>query len=292
MSEEHPPMSTPTPEQLRSLLLHRLPEDEAQRLEEQLMQDAEVADLLRHEETDLVDDYAAGRLAAGDRQAFEQHLLADPGIRQRVKVARALQDIAAKRAAEVGPDGRLHGSRGGAVSAAKPRPWNRWPVRAAAVFVLCVFAVGLLMRGNRQAEIPAPPSQGPAPAIAAQTPDAALDTGPTDVPPPSIVLLADVQRGGGPQVVQARPGAAPVRLQAEATSSDSSVSYRLSITDEAGGPVFSAQDLRPLEAGGYVFVEVSIPGGTLGTGRRTVTLQPQQLGVESFTWQLDVQPAN
>src|SRR5215471_2281119 len=90
MSEEHPPMSTPTPEQLRSLLLHRLPEEEAQQLEGQLMQDPEVADLLRHEETDLVDDYAQGRLGTAERAAFEQHLLADPAIRQRVKVARAL----------------------------------------------------------------------------------------------------------------------------------------------------------------------------------------------------------
>src|SRR5690349_4773013 len=89
VSEEHPRMSTPTPEQLRCLLLHRLSEEEAQRLEEQLMQDAETADLFRHEETDLVDDYAKGLLAAEDRRAFEQHLLADPAIRQRVKVARA-----------------------------------------------------------------------------------------------------------------------------------------------------------------------------------------------------------
>ena len=263
-------MSTPTPEQLRSLLLHRLPEEVAQRLEEQLMQDPEIADLLRHEETDLVDDYAQGRLAAGERSAFEQHLLADPAIRQRVKIARA-----------------LHGPRDRVVASAKVRAWNRWPVRAAAIFVLCVFGVGLLLRANRQAEVPAP-------VVTEQTPDAALETGPTDVlqPPASIVLLADVQRGGEPQVVQVRLGAAQIRLQAETTSSDSSVSYRLSITDEAGGPIFSAGDLRPLESGGYVFVEAAIPARTLGTGRRTVTLEPQRAGVESFTWQLDVQPAN
>ena len=278
-------MSTPTPQQLRNLLLHRLRETEMQQLEDQLMQDPEVADLLRHEETDLVDEYAQDRLAAGDRQAFEQHLLTDPVIRQRVKIARGLRDIAAKRAAETGADGRPHSSRGSAVTPSNVRPWNRWPLRAAAVFVLCVFGVGLLLRANRQVEVPAP-------VITEQTPESALDTGPTDVPPASIVLLADVQRGGAPQVVQVRPGAAQVRLQAETTSSDSSMSYRLSITDETGGPVFSAGDLRPLESGGYVFVEAAIPAGALGTGRRTVTLEPQRPGVESFTWQLDVQPAN
>src|SRR5262245_28240287 len=106
MSEDSPPMSTPTPEQLRSLLLHRLPEEEAQRLEEQLMQDPEVAELLRQEETDLIDDYAQARLGREERAAFEAHLLADPAIRQRVKIAHALQDIASERAAATGPDGR------------------------------------------------------------------------------------------------------------------------------------------------------------------------------------------
>jgi hypothetical protein len=289
-------MSTPTPEQLRSLLLHRLPEQAAQGLEEQLMQDPEIADLLRHEETDLVDDYAQGRLAAGERAAFEQHLLADPTIRQRVKIARALHQVAAKRAAgmgsdanasRTGEDARVRATRSGAVTSSKSRAWNRWPVRAAAVFVLCVFGVGLLLRANRQAEVPTP-------VITEQTPDAVLETGPPDVlqSPASIVLLADVQRGGEPQVVQVRPGAAQVHLQTETTSRDSSMSYRLSITDEAGRPIFSAGDLRPLESGGYVFVEATIPARTLGTGRRTVTLEPQRPGAESFTWRLNVQPAN
>ncbi len=279
-------MSAPTPEQLRSLLLHRLPEEEAQRLEEQLMQDAEVADLLRHEETDLVDDYALDRLAAGERTAFEQHLLADPAIRQRVKVARALQDIGSTRAAAPGSAGRSQTSPP-AAPGSKVRPWNRWSLRAAAALVVCAFAVALLIRANRPVQV-SPPAVTEQPAIDA------LDDGPTAVveSPANIVLLADVQRGGGPQVVRVAPGAAQVRLQAEATNSDSSLSYRLSIADEAGAPLFSAGDLRPLESGGYVFVEVFIPGSKLGAGRRIVTLEPQSPGVESFTWQVDVQPAN
>jgi len=277
MSEEHPRMSTPTPEQLRSLLLHRLTEEGAQSLEEQLMQDAEAADLLRHEETDLVDDYAQGRLAANDRQAFEQHLLADPGVRQRVKVARALHDFATKRRAEVS---------GEPMAPVRIRAWSRWPIRAAAVFVLCVFAVGLVLRATRQADVPGT-------AVAERTPDAALEPGPkaTLEPSASIVLLADVRRGGQTQVVQVRAGAGPVRLQAEVTSSDSSLTYRLSITDDSGRHVFAASGLAARENGGYVFVEAAIPAGTLGTGHRTVMLEPQRPGVEPFIWQLDVQAA-
>lgn len=268
-------MSMPTPEQLRDLLLHRLTEEEAQRLEEQLMQDAEVADLLRQEETDLVDDYAQGRLAADDREAFERHLLPDPGIRQRVKIARGLHDFAARHRA----------ASGKAMAPAGGNPWRRGPILAAAVFVLCVLAVGLVLRASRQAD-------GPEAVVTQQTPDAVLEGDPSTLEPSaSIVLLADVQRGGQTQVVRVRAGAGPVRLQAEATSSDSSLAYRLSITDESGRSVFAMSDLRPQESGGYVFVEAPIPAGTLGTGSRTVTLEPQRPGVESFTWQLDVQAA-
>jgi hypothetical protein len=258
-------MSTPTPEQLRQLLLHRLSEEDAARLEEQLMQDAETADLLRHEEADLVDDYAQGRLSADDGRAFERHLLADPKVRQRVKVARALQAFASGRGA----------ISGGATVRGSVGFWNRWPIRAAAVFVLCAFAVGLVLRANRGTD-------GAGPVVTPQT-DAAVE------PAAGIVLLADVGRGGSAQVVQVRAGAGPVRLQVEATSSDSSISYRLSVTDESGGSVFDASDLRPRESGGYVFVEAEIPAGVLGTGPRTVTLEPQRPGVESFTWKLDVQ---
>ncbi|MEJ0035665.1 MAG: hypothetical protein WDO68_06260 [Gammaproteobacteria bacterium] len=281
-------MISPTPEQLRSLLLHRLPEDEAQRLEEQLMQDADVADLLQHERTDLVDDYALGRLGADERAAFERHLLVDPVIRQRVKVARALHDIASRRADEPRLDGRVQASSKSA-AAGKVAPWNRWPVRAAAVFVVCAVAVAVSMRVNKEADV-APPATAeqplPQPAVDA------LDTGPSDVTGTraSIVLLADLQRGGEARIVRVAPGAGQVRLQAETTSSDSSLSYRLAVTDESGARLFSAEDLRPIESGGYVFVEALIPGAKLGTGRRTVTLEPQAPGVESFTWQVDVRP--
>lgn len=272
-------MSMPAPAQIRDLLLHRLPEEQAQRLEEQLMQDPDVADLLRHEETDLVDDYVLDRLAAGEREAFEQHLLIDPVIRERVEIARALHDLAVQGAAE--------GGRGSGMPA-KVRPWNRWPIRAAAaVFLGCVFAVVLVTRVNRQAEVHEP-------ALTGQGPDDALQSGPADTAesPASIVLLADIQRGGEPQVMEVRPGAGQVRLQAEVASNDSSVPYRLSIADETGRAIFSASDLAPRESGGYVFVEVMIPAGGLGTGRRTVTLEPQRPDIESSIWQLDVQAAN
>jgi hypothetical protein len=175
-----------------------------------------------------------------------------------------------------------------AASRRKSTPWNRWPVRAAAALVVCAAAIAVLMRVNQRAELSRHPQVTDRPAVNA--PDSGRGT--IVEVPVNVVLLADVQRSGTPQVVRVAPGATQVRLQAEAPSSDSSLSYRLSIMDEAGAPLFSASDLRPLQSGGYVFVEVAIPGATLGVGRRAVTLAPRSPGAESFTWQVDVQPAN
>lgn len=268
-------MRTPAPEQLRDLLLHRLPDEQAQRLEEQLMQDSEITGLLREAETDLVDDYARGLLPASERTAFEQHLLVQPAIRQRVKIAHALHDIGDKSAGE---------AESGAVAIASVHPWKRWSVRAAAVFVAFAVGVVLVMRMNQQAEVREP-------VLAERSPNAVPQPRSENGEPiASIVLLADLQRSGGPQVLEVRPGAKPLRVQAEVTSSDASLSYRLSIADDTGTAIFSADDLSPKERGGYVFVEVTIPAGTLGTGRRSVTLEAQSLAITSLSWQLQVQP--
>ena len=282
MSENPTPMTTPTPDRLRALLLHQLPDDEARQLEEQLMQDADVAEMLRQEETDLVDDYVLARLTAADRAGFERHLLVDPAIRQRVKIARALQEIATKRSHPAGSEARRASPR--------PSPWNRWPVRAAAIFVLCAFAVTLLMRATRNDVIDAPVAkEGPAasPAVGA------LETGPDDVAgvSSSIVLLADLQRGGQPQPVHVTAKTGDLLLQAETSSSDSSLTYRLSISEDSGRSLFSADGLHPVSRGGYVFVEVSMHGSTLGTGRRVVSLQRQDSGDAPFSWTLDVEQA-
>lgn len=299
-------MSTPTPEQLRSLLLHRLPEEQAQQVEEQLMQDAAVSDLLRHEETDLVDEYVLGQLVAEDRAAFEEHLLPDPAIRERIQVARSLHGVATVQGHTRGRDATATDTplRAYDVAAAAPilkgRPVparSRRPMLAvAAVVATCAVAVALLMYANHQADIaPSPPAPtAVAPPTTAEPPTDALDSGPEDLAesPASIVLLADVQRGGEAQVVRVKPGAAQIRLQAETTNSDSSLAYRLSIKDESGAALFSADELRPLESGGYVFVEATVPSSRLGTGRRVVTLEAQSPGIEPFTWQVDVQPEN
>src|SRR5215813_12464202 len=69
-------------------LLGFLPEDEAERLDEQSIVNDDVACRLLSVENDLVDAYIRGTLDAELRHRFESYYLASPRRRQRVKFAR------------------------------------------------------------------------------------------------------------------------------------------------------------------------------------------------------------
>lgn len=77
--------------QLRSLLLHSLPEQEMEALSGRILLEAGFAEKLQGAEIDLLDDYAHMRLTPEERAAVERHLLAIPVNRERVLTARALR---------------------------------------------------------------------------------------------------------------------------------------------------------------------------------------------------------
>jgi hypothetical protein len=81
---------------IRLYLLGLLPEPEAEALEQAYVGRPEVLEQVRAVEDDLLDDYAAGRLGAGEKEPFESHYLASPPLRQRVVAARALRLAAAE----------------------------------------------------------------------------------------------------------------------------------------------------------------------------------------------------
>src|SRR5262249_39180775 len=116
----------PTRAELRDLLLHRLPELDAQRVEEQLLVDGDVGSALRAEEVDLLDDYSGGRLTDDERKDVERFLLTNPAARQRVKLTRALQDMGKRRSERFEP----------AADQQSVAPWNRWSLRAAGAIVV------------------------------------------------------------------------------------------------------------------------------------------------------------
>ena len=114
--------ATPDAPAIRRYLLGRLPEQERDRLEARLLSDGAAYRQVLATEGELIDQYVDGELAAADRRAFEERLLAVERIRERVGFARGLRALAAEEAAAAPAPGRrpgraARGGRGGRVAA-------------------------------------------------------------------------------------------------------------------------------------------------------------------------------
>jgi tetratricopeptide (TPR) repeat protein len=79
---------------IRQYLLGELDEAEISRFEERLMTDDELFEMLQVVEDDLLDEAAAGELSAAEQVRFDQHFLASPDRRARLKMSLALHDHA------------------------------------------------------------------------------------------------------------------------------------------------------------------------------------------------------
>ncbi|HET8647449.1 MAG TPA: hypothetical protein VFO85_18265, partial [Vicinamibacteria bacterium] len=157
-------MRDPDEAGIRRYLLGQLPEGQAELVEEGYLASPEVFQRVRGVEDDLLDDYAAGRLTAEDRAAFEARYLAAPALRQRVEAARALR------------------GRGQGRSAARAAASRSWLAPGLAAAVLLAFATGgvFWMSGPRRASHPTP-SSPPRPASPLPGPTAVAG----DITPPS-----------------------------------------------------------------------------------------------------------
>jgi hypothetical protein len=166
--------------EIRRYLLGLMPEPEAEALEASYFARPGVFDRVRAVEDDLLDDYAAGRLAAADTQAFEGRYLASPALRRRVVAARAL--------ATARP-----GSIGGAPS---PRRAGWGPQLAMAAGLVAAIGAWLLWRSQMPGidVSPAPPphvagSEAPSPTPASSTPPL-VSPGPSAAPPSATARIA------------------------------------------------------------------------------------------------------
>jgi hypothetical protein len=124
-------------------LLGLLPDEEAERLDEETMVDDEAAERLRAAEHDLIDAYVRGALDPVLREQFEAHYLASPLRREKVVFAQRFAgaiDRAAPAepvpAAHAGPDRREHHD------VAAPRAFAVLLSVAALLLLVCgVFAI-------------------------------------------------------------------------------------------------------------------------------------------------------
>jgi hypothetical protein len=170
---------------LRRYLLGLLPEEEAEALEDAYLAHPEVFERLRGVEEDLLDDYAAGRLAPADTTAIESRYRASSPLRERLHTARAL-----RRAIDAG---RPHPT-----SRVIATPAARWIVplalAASLILVAVVYWPGRPPR-SVVSSIPSPSatarSESPAPSTGdAQPPVIAPSTATTHRPAAAPLVLA------------------------------------------------------------------------------------------------------
>jgi anti-sigma factor RsiW len=126
-------------DELVRYLLGELPDEDAERLDEQSIADDEFAARLRLVEDELVDAYASGRLTGERRRHFESFYLASPRRREKAAFAKRLLEA-------VEQDVRR---RQGDVAPAKRGPLAWWQLAAAAAVVLGLATTWLSLQDAR-----------------------------------------------------------------------------------------------------------------------------------------------
>lgn len=236
---------------LRALLLHQLQEPEMAAHSERILLEEDFAERVQDVETDLLDDYARGRLTSEDRAAVERHLLVSAAQRERARTARALSHLTPSPRSE-------------------RRALLRWAMPVGALLAAGIaglyLAPALVSRWSGQV--------------------AALPTSTQ-----SVTLLADSQRARSVRNLHINAGVSKIRLQLEITGTIVDQAYRLVIAGEPGSAVQTLDHLVPSQSGPYRFVEVTIPVRMLAKGAHRLTLAPAALTrslQDSYDWWLQV----
>jgi len=279
-------------DQLIRHLLGALPEDEAQRVEEESLVDDEVAARLQVAEHDLVDAYARGTLG-GDRLArFESFYLASPLRRDRVAFAKrfvAAVDCASPAEQETSATVTARWRGAGA--------WFPWTLAAAAALLL---ATGLLLARDvglrrdmaaarerlavAEHQVVAVAGQLAEEQRAAAVARRALEDAPAAQPPAAIALLLMPQtRGVDPVPVVTVPAAAaalPLQLRVPATGG---AHYTAALRDPSTNGIVWRSSAIPAERGQrWSVVPVRIPASLLKAQHYTLDLFELRAGAPEF----------
>ncbi|MFZ1701375.1 MAG: hypothetical protein WBO10_04360 [Pyrinomonadaceae bacterium] len=129
-----------TIDQMTRYLLHEAPEAERDAAEQSFFEDDELFYSMLELESDLTDEYAAGRLGPNQRERFESSVAAIPSKQQKVAIAIALREVISHETS---------------VQDAPPQPASRWQrfvnsllahkqlVGLSAVSLVLVIGIGL-----------------------------------------------------------------------------------------------------------------------------------------------------
>ena len=226
---------TPTADRCRAYLLGQLPTVDAERLEEQLLEDAEVFAAVREAESDLLDDWARGRLTADEGERVLARFGHEP---DRLAFARALavRARAARRLARRVP----------------PRAWV--PLAAAAALAAAVGGA-YLARTQRPVATPstarvveAPPPASPGPVVVA------------------LIALGTSRAAAADTRIAVPPDAAAVEIRVRLDPADRFERYAMELRSASNAVIWRADDLRVTSTNGDLVLVGRIASATVPTG--------------------------
>lgn len=270
-------------ELLRSYLLGELSEDEAGALEGRLLAEDELFEQCEAIEADLLAEYAQGSLAPAERERVRQRLASSPQGRERLRLARSLNLLAAREQAAVLPFVRR--------TAPIRRPVLRWAALAAGL--LAAAGLGWFTLEQSQTihrvspkhpgpkivdtrpahAVPAPP-RAPAPAA---PPVAAAPK-----PVRAVFQLALTSLRGSESVeklrVPARAGT--VELQISVEGMEDLQSFNLTVRNRNGETVKAWTGHKPQSLNGVRALVVELPAEKLPAGRYEIQAQGLAPGSE------------
>lgn len=242
-------MIEPTDETLRDWLLGKLAPDQAEPLEQRLIEDDDFAADVRAAENDLLDDLARERLAGDERARAAAYFAATPQDRVRLRIARALAAVSAANT----PRGRGHAGAHAETHARAMRPRRRWTAALALAGAAAIAVIGMRFY----------PDFG-------------------TVPVAFTITLTDAhQRGAATMDIAVPRAARELRVQAEVDGANAGARYRLSIDD-----AFAAHGLAVRTAGAYRFVEATVPAPALAAGTHRVRVLAENGAASESSWTL------
>jgi hypothetical protein len=226
---------------LRNFLLGRLSSQLAEPLEAEMLDSEELFERVKIVETELFDDFAAGRLSAADQKAFLSRYNGH-AARSRYVFTNTLQ------------------ARSAATTITSFRPRAARIVLAAAA--IAVVAIGLAFVSMRRPELPtATPTQ------TAQS----LEPAPIAVPPLARTISFTITLGGtrasaGRNALSIPADAAHVQLGVRLHPEDVYDRYAIDVRDVRDRSVWQQSDLQATAAPGMRTVQTAIPADRLPGG--------------------------
>lgn len=285
----------------RQYLLRRLPEADVAHFEDCILEEDGCAERLREAEDDLLDDYAAGRLSADEREAVERFLLNSPDGRQRLLFARALEAMPRQSGSRddlSGPHVDRRAAAGGSSTPGDVSPASltrKWIAPIGLLLAASVAFVLLYVPASRNA---APPGAPPGDVSGSLPPSVAPTTAerdPDQATPYTVLLLAETQRGpDSTQRVSIPPGTEQLRLQLEVASDAPATgeppTYRIAVRDLDGQELFASASLAARQVAAFRIVETMVPVRALSTGDRRVFLSRvnRDAVVPVFDWEINL----